>query len=244
MDEVWKDITGYEGLYAVSSHGRVKSYYVNRILKPQIVRGGYYAVKLSKNRKKEHKYVHILVAEAFIPNENNLPVVNHKDETRTNNLSTNLEWCTVQYNNTYNDVHLRRPQPTQKKVFQYNKDGELCNTYPSTRAAGRHLNKSSSNISSCCNEQLYTYCGFVWSYNPLSATDVMRRFQLSRETSLSQKNNRLSKSVSQLDLDGNFICSYPSTQEAGRQLHISPSLIQGVCNDHHKYTHGFVFKYN
>lgn len=117
MDEVWKDIAGYEGLYAVSNHGRVKSYYVNRILKPQIVRGGYYAVKLSKNRQKEHKYVHILVAEAFIPNENNLPVVNHKDETRTNNLSTNLEWCTVQYNNTYNDVHLRRPQPTQKKSF-------------------------------------------------------------------------------------------------------------------------------
>lgn len=119
MEEVWKPIVGYEGYYEVSNLGRVRSIaiYVNsknnskryrseRVLKG-ILHNGYVWVTLSKNNVKTKKRVHRLVAEAFIPNPENLPYINHMDEVKTNNVFTNLEWCTVQYNNTYGTARSR-----------------------------------------------------------------------------------------------------------------------------------------
>ena len=104
--EVWKDIKEYEGLYQVSNLGRVKCLGNNRNKKEKILSQaknskGYLYVHLSKNNKKRTVAVHILVAQAFIPNILNLPEVNHKDEDKINNYSSNLEWCTRRYNNTY-----------------------------------------------------------------------------------------------------------------------------------------------
>ena len=107
--EIWKDIKGYEGLYQVSNKGHVKSLGNNKTRKEKILSlkpesHGYVKVKLCKNNKREHKYVHRLVAEAFLPNPDNLPVVNHKIddfEHRSDNRVENLEWCTVEYNNNY-----------------------------------------------------------------------------------------------------------------------------------------------
>ena len=117
MIELWKDIKTYEGLYQVSNLGNVKS--VDRYIyagdnsnhKYQHIKehylklnGGrkYIQVILCKNGKTKAFLVHRLVAEAFIPNPNNLPCVNHKDENPKNNHVDNLEWCTYSYNNTYN----------------------------------------------------------------------------------------------------------------------------------------------
>lgn len=117
MDEIWKPVVGYEGLYEVSNLGRVRSVdrYVSfgrwgdngqtrfrksHLLSPKIDEG-YYRVALSKDGVKKLFKVHRLVAQAFIPNPDNLPVVNHKDEDKSNNIVTNLEWCTIQYNSTY-----------------------------------------------------------------------------------------------------------------------------------------------
>ena len=109
MMEEWRAVPGYEGLYEVSSYGRVKSlkrYKSNnggiplikeRILKPYNDKKGYLNVRL---RNKNFK-VHRLVAQAFIPNPNNLPQVNHKNEDKSDNRVDNLEWCTAKYNNTY-----------------------------------------------------------------------------------------------------------------------------------------------
>ena len=125
MQEIWKEIEGYEGLYEVSNLGRVRSLdreqfqignggsyfkriYKGRILKFKIDYHGYYRVHLSVNGERKHYLVHRLVAEAFIPNPNNLPCVNHKDEDKTNNSVDNLEWCDVAYNNAYNGLHSRR----------------------------------------------------------------------------------------------------------------------------------------
>lgn len=113
MVEIWKSILGYEGLYEVSNLGRVRSLdrrvsYTNgqvhihkgRILKPG-VSNGYMQVHLCNNGSMKQPLVHRLVAEAFIPNPDNLPQVNHKDENPSNNNVDNLEWCTSEYNINY-----------------------------------------------------------------------------------------------------------------------------------------------
>lgn len=105
MQEVWKDIAGYEGLYQVSNFGRVKSTPRARtkggLLKPQHDRKGYIVFGLCKNGRNRMLKAHRLVAEAFIPNPGNLPEVNHKDEDKANNCADNLEWCTTPYNINY-----------------------------------------------------------------------------------------------------------------------------------------------
>lgn len=107
MEEIWKDIKGFEGIYQISNLGNVKSYdkhikngngYAVRKgkqLKPNLTKGGYYSVHLYiGQRKREPKLIHRLVAEQFLPNPNNYPQVNHKDENKLNNRVDNLEWCT------------------------------------------------------------------------------------------------------------------------------------------------------
>ena len=103
MKEIFKDIEEYEGLYQISNLGRVKSlkYGKERILKPAKDKKGYLYVCLYKQGKMKIYRVHRLVAQAFIPNPNNLPQVNHKDEDKTNNASSNLEFCDAKYNNNY-----------------------------------------------------------------------------------------------------------------------------------------------
>lgn len=101
MNEEWRDILGYEGLYKVSNLGMVYSMKRKKIMKLSKTEKGYYKVYLMKDGTGKHKKVHRLVAEAFIPNPNNLPQVNHKDEDKTNNIVTNLEWCTAEYNSNY-----------------------------------------------------------------------------------------------------------------------------------------------
>ena len=106
MVEIWKDIPGYEGIYAVSNFGKVKSLQRTRkgsygsirivyekILNHKIDKDGYHIVTLSKEGKTKCIGVHRLVAQAFLPNIYNLPMVNHKDENPSNNFVDNLEWC-------------------------------------------------------------------------------------------------------------------------------------------------------
>ena len=104
----WRDIVGWEGFYQISENGLIKSlprkHNPNeRIRKTNINKCGYERVALSKNSKNYYYSVHRLLAEAFVPNPNNYPCINHKDENKTNNHYTNLEWCTHHYNNNYNN---------------------------------------------------------------------------------------------------------------------------------------------
>ena len=108
MTEIFKDIPGYEGLYQVSNLGNVKSLNYRQTGKEQILRlhpkiknKGYFKVRLFKNGIVKSYFVHRLVAEAFIPNQNNYPIINHKDENPSNNSVSNLEWCTYSYNINY-----------------------------------------------------------------------------------------------------------------------------------------------
>lgn len=129
MEEIWKDIKGYEGLYQVSNLGRVKSlprlmwngkgYFMSKekILKSGTV-NGYKQVTLCKNNEQEPFLVHRLVAEAFIPNPNNLPQVNHiidDFEHRSDNRVENLEWCTAEYNSNYGTHNEKISKATKGK---------------------------------------------------------------------------------------------------------------------------------
>lgn len=109
-EEIWRPVVGYEGLYEVSSYGRVRSldrydsrnqFREGKILKNRDNGNGYLLCGLSKNGIVKNKYIHRLVAEAFIERPDGLYEVNHKDENKKNNIVDNLEWCDRKYNNNY-----------------------------------------------------------------------------------------------------------------------------------------------
>ena len=180
--ELWKDVKDYEGLYQVSTLGRVRSLdkYIDvkirnvdkvlrrgRILKPAYDKKGYLRVFLCKNGKRTCFLVHRLVAEAFISNPLNLPVINHKDEVKDNNYPYNLEWCTVKYNSNYGTTIKRSVEKRSKKVYQYDLEGNLIKEWVSAAEAGRNgFDKAS--ISSCCSGKYKTHKGYIWSYKELA----------------------------------------------------------------------------
>lgn len=164
-NEIWKDIKDFEEIYQVSSAGRIKSlerivkdymhkngmHRKERILAQGTNKFGYKKVCLSKDNKKYHKQVHRLVAEAFIPNPNNFPIINHKDENKTNNNVSNLEWCTYQYNHAYNNLHLRIAAKTKKTNTElYGKKVVIAETgevFESIRELCRTKNINRKNVS-------------------------------------------------------------------------------------------------
>lgn len=171
MDEQWKDISGYEGLYQVSSCGRVKSFKKWKrakcpdeyILKHHLHNKGYHSVTLYKGKEK-HKYlVHRLVADAFLPNEKNLPQVNHIDENIDNNAVENLEWCTALYNNCYGTAKFRAMVTVGRPVEQRLINGQLLATYISTSVAQEITGVSRREIAACVRGKLDSAGGFVWT---------------------------------------------------------------------------------
>lgn len=163
MEEIWKDIEGYEGMYQVSNMGRVKSLRRNIILS-QGIANGYEMVTLSTNNISKGYYIHRLVANAFIPNPDNLPQVNHKDENKLNNCVDNLEWCTQEYNINYGTGIAKRARSQSKKVLQFKPDGTFIKEWKSTMDVQRNLGFCQSYISECCRgEQAYAY-GYLWKY--------------------------------------------------------------------------------
>lgn len=182
MEELWKYITGYEGLYQVSNMGRVRSFdrwvigksnskrlIKGKILKPIKGSKGYLHVQLCKKGKINCYLVHRLVAQAFIDNSDNLPQVNHRDECKTNNVVENLEWCTASYNMNYNDGQKRRGVKKingkrSKTVYQYSLNGEFVKEWKSAHEVQRQLGYSRGSISTCCLGKRKTSYGYIWRY--------------------------------------------------------------------------------
>lgn len=135
MNEIWKPVVGYEGLYEVSNLGRIKSlpkyhYKTSKILKPTLhKKQKRYSVLLTKDSKNRKRiYVHKLVALAFVPNPNPsiYNEINHKDENPQNNKADNLEWCDRWYNMHYNNLPARIPIPNNSKcIMGIDKDGNV-----------------------------------------------------------------------------------------------------------------------
>lgn len=200
MEEIWKDVIGFEGLYQVSNLGRVRSIdrivpnregvYLRRlgqIKKSHPNKQGYLRVNLSegtKGAKNIAKFVHRLVAEAFIPNPENKPQVNHIDLNKANNRIDNLEWVTSRENARHavnngryhsgrgikhSEEHKKRISDGHRKrskaVLQFSKDDQFIAEFGSAaEATEKVLGKKHSRISECCNGNRNTCGGFKWKY--------------------------------------------------------------------------------
>lgn len=161
-EEIWCPIKGYESMYEVSDKGRVRSlkFGKERILKPGRNPEGYLLVVLCKNGERKAYKVHRLVAKTFIPNPDNLPQVNHKDEDKTNNSVINLEWCDLKYNCNYGTRNKRISKP----ILQFTKDGEFVKEWKSSSEIKRNLGYSNCNISSCCTGRYKSAHNFIWKF--------------------------------------------------------------------------------
>lgn len=179
MEEVWKDIAGYEGLYQVSNLGNVRSLNwrntkltKNLWLKPH--NKGYLQVELAKNGTKKSFVVHRLVASAFLENPFGYEEVNHKDEDKRNNNVENLEWCNRSYNVLYSiknrknvanrKYFVRKGKNADLKVQQISKDGTVVKTWNNSREIFLVTGMSDWSISECCRGKRKTAYGYFWRY--------------------------------------------------------------------------------
>lgn len=166
MKEIWKDVGGYEGLYQVSNLGRVKRLkgkYMksDKLLKQVKLDSGYIAVGLCKHNKAKNFRVHRLVAEAFIPNPEEKPQVNHINEDKTNNMVSNLEWMTAKENNNYGT----RTQRTSKPVKAIDIANGEYNIYCSISECARQLGLHQPNICQCLKGKCKQIGGYIFEYS-------------------------------------------------------------------------------
>lgn len=168
--EIWKDISGFEGVYKVSNKGNIKSLsridargrlLKNKLLKLGKSKGGYYQVVLCNGFKKKYK-VHRLVAMAFIPNPNNLPQINHKNEVKTDNRVENLEWCTPQYNVNYGNGIAKMREARKRPVYQINKEEIIVGIYATAYEASQKTGIDNSSICKCVKGLRESAGGFKW----------------------------------------------------------------------------------
>ena len=163
MEEIWKDIEGFEKLYEVSNLGRVRSldrfvkknnnstrFIKGGVLKPCKNKGGYLIINLCKNGKTKTYNIHRLVALSFIENPKKLPCINHKNELKFDNRAKNLEWCDRSYNTNYGKRNEKVSEKLSKPIFGISKENGAWYYFDSIIGAERELNINNQNISSCC----------------------------------------------------------------------------------------------
>ena len=172
VEEVWKYVVGLEGKYEVSNLGRVRSmpryikcygggirFHYGKVLSPAKTKTGYRFVFLAPQKKMG--YVHRLVAEAFIPNPNNYPMVNHKDENPSNNNVDNLEWCTCKYNNNYSHVGTKINLKRRKPIKAINiKTGDVKRFVSMADAVSKGYDRRSIRL--CIRGEKSKYKGCIW----------------------------------------------------------------------------------
>lgn len=181
MIEIWKNVPEFEGLYEVSNKGRVRS--VDRVIMrsngyplplcgkilPQYEKYGNseiprLQVNLSKEGKCYSKTVSRLVAKAFIPNPDNLPQVNHKDENPSNNYVDNLEWCTCEYNHNYGTRNKRHVQRLKKQVDMFDINNNFIKRYNSIQEAAADIDGDPSSITKVCKGKYQNHKNYIFKY--------------------------------------------------------------------------------
>lgn len=175
MQEIWKDINGYDGKYKVSNLGNVKN---NRekIMKIQVRKDGYAIIVLSKNGIQKAHYIHSLVANAFISRPNGKEEINHIDANKANNRVDNLEWVTKRENHLHAVRMNLKPVcpligkrgkdcPLSKPVFQYTPDGKLVKIWSSRLEAAAYYHCDPNSITRCIHGGRKRLKGFVWKHD-------------------------------------------------------------------------------
>lgn len=175
-----KDVKGFEGLYGITEDGQVLNYKTKKFMKQRQDKDGYYRLSLTKEGKQYTRFIHRLLAEAFIPNPKNLPLLNHKDENKQNNSLDNLEWCSQWYNLTYSRnkelalekgadfMGYEKTKTNQKKpgsgISKPVRCVELDIIYDSGAAAARELGLDASHISKVCRGKANTTGGYHFEF--------------------------------------------------------------------------------
>lgn len=175
-----KDIKGFEGLYGITEDGQVFNYKTQKFMKQRQDKDGYYRLSLTKEGKQYTRFIHRLLAEAFIPNPKNLPLLNHKDENKQNNSLDNLEWCSCWYNLTYSRnrelalekgadfMGFEKTKTNQKRpgsgISKPVRCIELDIIYDSGAAAARELGLDASHISKVCRGKANTTGGYHFEF--------------------------------------------------------------------------------
>lgn len=244
MEEVWKDIEGYEGLYQISNLGRVKS--LDRIIidkngNKKNIRGrykhgsdnghGYLTVMLNKDTTSVRRYIHRLVAQAFIPNPLKLPEVNHKDENRSNNVVTNLEWVDYLTNRIYGTRldRLSESNIRHDSVRQYDIDFNFIAEYESGRKAADTLGSkcTATPIYACADKKINSAYGYIWRY--IDDTDI---YKIPNPT-------RLFKEIYQYNATtGECLNHFYNYNTASKKMNIHPVMIRKYI-DSDKVIHNY-----
>lgn len=175
MEEIWKDVPEYEGLYQVNQFGDVFSFHTNKKLKWSLSSDGYKQYIFYKSGKKKCVFAHKLVALAFIPNPENLPLVNHKDEDKLNCFVDNLEWCTYQYNTNYNGNRSSQAifQNRSKTIYVYDCNMNFIGEVQGMRKFAREHNISSGSLTNVLSynskhpNKFHSCKGFIPFYEKL-----------------------------------------------------------------------------
>lgn len=246
-NEIWRSVVGYEGLYEISTLGRVKRLarvavdsmgrkrqYNEAILTNRIGKQtGYPCVNLSKDGKVTTINIHTLIADAFIPNPDNLPCINHKDENRANSVLSNLERCTYKYNMMYGSApekrrksqqafyksHSRKPSGlfgVSTVVYQYTLDGKLIEIFKGgATEVEEKLGFSAEGVGSCCRHKNHSAFGYVWRYEGDDFSFNRMYNKGKKFPDCKPKSHQ--KFVILVDENGKELMRYKSVSEAGRK---------------------------
>lgn len=164
-NEIWKEVNLFGKVYCVSNTGFVKNKH-NKFLKPYLSSGGYPYIMVRENNKNHHIRVHRIVANAFIPNPENLPQVNHIDGNKLNNDVSNLEWTSCKKNIQHGFANglYKRKGYTPSKINQYDLAGNLIKTWSKMKEAELKYNVSHTSLRFCCIGRMKTCAGYIWKY--------------------------------------------------------------------------------
>lgn len=172
MNEIWKDVKDYKGIYEVSSYGKVRNIVDKHILKPGLTSKGYYNVILCKNKLHKGISIHRLVALAFIPNPKNKKQVNHINGIKTDNRVENLEWTTCSENIIHSYKIGKQRMGWDKELINRNakkhykkvKAIEINRVFESITNASKELEICSSSISNCLHKRIDTAGSYHWEF--------------------------------------------------------------------------------
>lgn len=252
--EVWKDVPSLNNLYAVSNYGRLKSHSrhfvskdgrrynrTEKIVRLSLTKQGYCSFRPSVNGVLGQVRVHRLVAEAFIANPNGLPYVNHKDEVPYNNIAENLEWCTAKYNSNYGTCQERHSSTLRANIRsrlstikQYDMKGILVGEYVGKKEI-EDAGYTYRTVRQCCNHHSLTANGYVWRENNDPFDMPVRK-----------QNRGVRREVKCFDLSMNFIKTYKSMSEAGREVSGKTTGVNSIlacCNGKFKSAYGYIWRY-
>ena len=249
--EIWKPLEGFDGLYEVSNMGKVRSlkrkidapYLINQqkksvggiILKPTIDKDGYERVNIHTATKRKNFYVHVAVAKAFIPNEQNKPFIDHINCNRRDNRTCNLRWVTAKenQNNLLTRQHLKKGK--EKTVVMY----DLCNTpikaFHSAKMASFILGCSIGHLQQACRKN-GIFKSYKWAYAESPSDDLF-------DAPIPFMKKQRIKAIEQVNADGEKIACFPNIREAARKYGFSEGHLNDAIHGKIKMAYGFIWRY-